>query len=153
MKNIEKEVQTQLVAAMKAKDDVALTALRQVKSSFQVEKTSGKYTEELALPDDVALKLVMKQCQVLKETKEMYENGQRMEQAALIQKQIDILTKFLPVTMTDIEIREAVKDIFDKSGLDKSIKSTGKLITMFNAEHPGQQSAQVGLIVRSFLTE
>ena len=78
---MENRIQTDIMAAMKAKDDVALTTLRGIKTAIMQYKTSSNFKgdRDSNLPDAEVIKIMQKLAKERRETAEVYKNAGRTE--------------------------------------------------------------------------
>ena len=87
------EITQAIKDAMRAKDKVRLSALRDIKSKIMVEATSGSGND---VGDDVVLKICMKLFKQRKETYELYVQQKRPDLAKEELDQANIIKEFLP---------------------------------------------------------
>ena len=107
------EINQAIKDAMRAKDKVRLSTLRDIKSKIMVEATSGSGNE---VGDDVVLKICMKLFKQRKETYELYVQQNRPDLAKEELDQANIIEEFLPKMMTEEEILVEVKDVIESTG-------------------------------------
>lgn len=93
-------------AAMKAKDQAKLAALRDVKSKLLLEATSGggEVTEE------VENKVVLKLHKQRMDTYDLYIKEGREDLAADEKFQAEVIAEYLPEMMSEDKVRQAVLD-------------------------------------------
>lgn len=112
-------------AAMLAKDEARLRTLRSVKSAFLLAKTEkgagGVITEA------VEAKVLQKLFNQRKEAVEIFTRENRTELAAKELEEMNILQDFLPASLSDDELRKAVKDIIAQTGAS-GLKEIGKVM-------------------------
>jgi uncharacterized protein YqeY len=102
-----KQIETDLVTAMKAKDAVAVDVLRGLKTRVQNEKVS-KIKDELS--EDEILALIRSEVKRRKEAAAGFEQGGNAEAAQKELKEAEILQKYLPAQMSE----EAVIKLADE---------------------------------------
>ena len=93
------KVNNDLVAAMKSGDKFTLSVLRMLKSAIIYEQTNGEKHE---LTDDDIMSVIKKQVKTRKTSMEEYLSYDRKDLADNLQKEIDILSKYLPEELTKI---------------------------------------------------
>jgi uncharacterized protein YqeY len=101
--------------AMRAKDAVALNTLRALKSAltnFSIEK-GGLGT---ALDDAECLTIVRKQIKQRQDSIEQFEKAGRGELADNEKLEMAILTKFLPVALSEEEVAALLEQAVDSTG-------------------------------------
>jgi len=95
--SLEKAIMDQMKAAMKAKDTIALQALRAVKSAFLLAKTEGS-NHELTEQDEV--KIIQKQVKQRKDSAAVFMEQGREDLAEPELKEAEILAQFLPEALS-----------------------------------------------------
>jgi hypothetical protein len=107
------EINQAIKDAMRAKDKVRLSTLRDIKSKIMVEATSGSGND---VGDDVVLKICMKLFKQRKETYDLYVQQNRPDLAKEELEQAKIIEEFLPKMMTEAEIIVEVKAVIESTG-------------------------------------
>ena len=110
--SLEEKINTELKAAMLAKDEAALRALRAVKSAILLAKTSGGGS----ITADDEMKMLQKLVKQRKESVDIYQNQNRADLAKSELEEIAVIEKFLPKQMGEDEIREELKKIIAQTG-------------------------------------
>jgi len=105
---IQKDIQEQIGAAMKARDTVRLNTLRGLSAAFVNELVAKgkKPTEEL--PDEDALAVIRREVKKRKEAADAFEKGGRAESAEKERSEQAILEAYLPQMMSREEIKKTV---------------------------------------------
>ncbi|MGV0968634.1 GatB/YqeY domain-containing protein [Empedobacter sp.] len=122
--NLETQIMAQLKEAMKAKNTVALEALRAVKSELLLAKTSGANGE---LSEDQEIALLQKLVKQRKEAAEQFEANERKELAEKELAQAEVIQQFLPAQLSDEELTAAITEIVAEVGAT-SPKDMGKVM-------------------------
>ena len=102
------KVNNDLVAAMKSGDKFTLSVLRMLKSAIIYEQTNGEKHE---LTDDDIMSVIKKQVKTRKTSMEEYLSYDRKDLADNLQKEIDILSKYLPEELSDEELTKIIDEI------------------------------------------
>ena len=123
--SLEKEISKGIMDAMKAKDAVRLSALRNIKKFIIEAKTSGTSVDEL--PDADVIKIISKLAKQGTDSAELYKTQNRQDLADEELGQVAVMQEFLPKQMTAEELTEAVKAIIAESGAT-SMKEMGKVM-------------------------
>jgi len=132
MKLIDK-VQTDIVAAMKSKDEFRLSALRMLKTALK-----NKEIEKIrALEPGEEFSLVQTLVKQRHEAAEQFEKGGRPELAEKERKEVPILESYLPAGATDAEIDAAVAAAVAETGAN-SAKQMGAVIKAARAKLEGK---------------
>lgn len=133
--SLEKEISQGIMDAMKAKETVRLTTLRNVKKYIIEAKTAtGGVTE---LPDADVLKIITKLAKQGSDSAAIYTQQNRPDLAAEEAAQVAVLEEFLPKRMTDDELTAAVRAIIAQTGAT-SMKEMGKVMGVASKELAGR---------------
>ena len=151
---MENRIQTDIMAAMKAKDEVALTTLRGIKTAIMQYKTSSNFKgdRDSNLPDSEVIKIMQKLAKERKETAEVYKTAGRTELAEKKLAEANIIDSYLPKAMTESEVEEMVKSVIAEMGAT-SIKEMGLVIKNVNAKANGRTDGKtISTIVKRLLS-
>lgn len=122
--------------AMKSKDTFTLSVLRMLKSSIQLEQISKKHE----LDDNEIAAVLKKQVKVRKDSVEEYKKYGKLEEVESLQKEIDILSDYLPDVLSEEEIIKivdcAIDDVKPASMKDMGLvmKKVNELLIGKNAD-------------------
>ncbi len=120
--------------AMKAKDTVALQALRAVKSAFLLAKTEAGAQE---LTADQELKIIQKQVKQRKDSAAIFIKQNREDLAEPELKEVAVLEQFLPKALSEEEILVTVKSTIEEVGAS-GMKDMGKVMGIVSKKLAGQ---------------
>jgi uncharacterized protein YqeY len=115
MSDIPTQIQEDIKTAMKAKDSLALNALRALKSALtnaSIEK-GGLGT---ALEESEVLSVVRKQIKQRHDSVEQFEKAGRDELVATEKAEIEILTRYLPAALGEAELIAIVEKAVTETG-------------------------------------
>jgi uncharacterized protein len=117
------QIQKDIVAAMKAKDEVRLSVLRMVKSAFQLKEV------EKIRPLDEAESIALLQTLVKqrKESIEQFAKGGRQDLVDTETKQLKVLETYLPAGASESEMDAAIANAIASTGA-ASMKQMGAVI-------------------------
>lgn len=132
--DLESQIMSQLKEAMKAKNTIALEALRAVKAELLMAKTSGA-AEEFTQASEIAL--LQKLVKQRKEAAEQFKAHNREELEAKELAQAEVIQAFLPVQLTAQELTEALKQIIAEVGATSG-KDMGKVMGVAGAQLAGK---------------
>ena len=110
---------------MKARDNVALNAVRAIKSEILLFKSSEGGSKEVTDADVV--KMIQKLIKQRKESAELYAAGGRKELAEGELSEAAVMEKYLPKQLSEEEVEAKIKEIIAKVGAS-SIKDMGKVM-------------------------
>ena len=99
-----------LVAAMKAQDKETLTVLRSVKGAIQLEEINVKHE----LNDEEMIGILAKQIKTRKESVVEFEKGNRQDLVDATNREIEILSKYMPAQLSEEEVEKIIDDAFNK---------------------------------------
>ncbi|MCI9016562.1 MAG: GatB/YqeY domain-containing protein [Clostridia bacterium] len=115
--------------AMKEKDDIKKNAIQMVRAAIlQVEKDKS-----ITLQDNQIIEIIAKEVKKRKDSISDYQKGGRQDIVEQIEKEIEILSKYLPKQLTKQEIEDIVKQVIQKVGAT-SIKDMGKVMKQAKEE-------------------
>ncbi len=132
--SLEKAIMDQMKAAMKAKDTIALQALRAVKSAFLLAKTEGS-NHELTEQDEV--KIIQKQVKQRKDSAAVFMEQGREDLAEPELKEAEILAQFLPEALSEEAVEKIVVATIEKLGAS-GMKDMGKVMGILSKELAGK---------------
>ena len=133
--SLEKEISTGIMEAMKAKNPVRLSALRNVKKYIIEAKTAGPEIAEL--PDADVIKIISKLAKQGSDSAAIYAEQHRQDLADEELAQVAVLQEFLPKQLTTEELTEAVRAIIAEVGAT-SMKEMGKVMGVASKRLVGQ---------------
>lgn len=133
--NLFDKVSGDIKAAMLARDKVRLEALRGIKKEFLEAKTAKGSDGEL--PDETAVKILMKMVKQRKESAEIYNTQNRADLAGEELAQAAVIEEYLPKQMSEEELTAALKEIIARVGAT-SAKDMGKVMGTATKELAGK---------------
>ena len=148
--SVKQQMQTALTAAMKARDEVALSALRQALSAMAVAETSGN--EQVVLSDEQALAVIAVEVRKHHETADAFVTAGRPEKTERERAEAAVLEAYLPVALTDDELEAIVVAEVAAAGAD-GMKAMGKVIAAVRAKAgPTADGAKIAALTKSHLS-
>jgi uncharacterized protein len=103
-----------LTAAMKRRDELAISALRMALAAVKEAAVAGKEARELT--DDEILKVLNKEVKRRDEAAEAFRNADRPDRADREQAERDVLAAYLPAALTPGEIEAIVTETLAEGG-------------------------------------
>lgn len=114
---LEKKIQADMVAAMKAKETVRLASLRSIKAAIMLAKTAEGSTGEI---DDAGIvKIIQKLVKQRKESAQQYNDAGRPELAENELAEAEVMEVYLPKQLSEAEVEEQLKVIIAEVGASK----------------------------------
>ncbi|MDG1903453.1 MAG: GatB/YqeY domain-containing protein [Schleiferiaceae bacterium] len=137
--SLEALVMTDLKSAMKAKDRVALEALRAIKTAILNEKTAAG-AGEMSEADEMKLLTKLRKQRV--ESATIFREQNRADLAEPEEAQLAIIERYLPEMLSDTEIEAKVEEIIAAVGAS-SMADMGKVMGQASAAMAGQADGKV----------
>lgn len=133
--SLTEKISADLISAMKAKEKIALEAIRAAKTAFIMavaEKGAGS-----VLTNEEELKIIQKLVKQRRESAAIYKEQNRPDLYENEVAEADVLEKYLPAKMSDDELSKTVKAIIEKIGA-KSPADMGKVMGIAMKELAGK---------------
>lgn len=111
---LKEQIQTDMIAAMKAGDATTTGALRMLKSAILAFETSG--TEKKVATDDDVIQIIGKEKKKRQDAFEQFTAGGRAELAAQEAAEAKILERYLPAQLSEGDVTAIVKDVIAATG-------------------------------------
>ena len=111
---LEKRIQADMVAAMKAKEAVRLSSLRAIKAAIMLAKTAEGATGEVN--DQDIVKIIQKLVKQRKESAQQYTDAGRPELAANEVAEMEAMEVYLPKQLTEAEVEAELVKIIAEVG-------------------------------------
>ncbi|WP_296638422.1 GatB/YqeY domain-containing protein [Polaribacter sp.] len=147
--SLQKQVMTKMKEAMKAKDTVALQALRAVKSAFLLAKTESGAQEEIS--EEQELKIIQKQVKQRKDSAAIFLKQGREDLAAPELAEIAVLEQFLPEALSEEEIEKVVLTTITELNA-AGMKDMGKVMGVVSKKLSGQADGKtISILVKKNL--
>ncbi len=137
---LEKQIQKDIVEAMKAHDAVRLAAVRAIKAAILLAKTAEGGSGEVADADVV--KLIQKLVKQRKESAEQYVACGRQELADNELAEAAAMEPYLPKQLSEAEVEEILKGIIAEVGASKP-QDMGKVMGVATKKLAGQAEGRV----------
>ena len=148
--SLELKITTALKEAMKSKNQMALTALRAVKSAILLHKTQKSSVGELSHEDE--LKILQKLVKQRKDSADIYNGQGRNDLADPEIKEAELIQQFLPKALSEDEVKAVVKSIIEEIGAE-GIKDMGKVMGISIKKLMGKADGKmISTIVKEFLS-
>ncbi|MFA9372183.1 MAG: GatB/YqeY domain-containing protein [Labilibaculum antarcticum] len=128
------QINSDLKAAMKAKDKEKLGAIRSVKAAFMMDMTKTGATD---IDNDSALKIIQRLVKQRKDSASTFSAGGREDLAEVELLELSFLEVYLPAQLSNEDLTVAVQGIIAKTGAS-SMKDMGKVMGMASKELAGK---------------
>jgi uncharacterized protein YqeY len=125
-------LQTEMVAAMKAKDEARLGALRMVKAALKKHEIDSMKPLDEATEMRVLETLIKQR----RESAEMFRKGGREDLAAKEDAELALIETYMPASATDEDLDRAVSEAIAETGAT-SAKQMGQVMKAVQAKLAG----------------
>lgn len=139
--SLQKDIETQLIQAMRDKDTERLSVLRMLKSSvknFSIEKGGADY----APSDAEVIAVVRKEIKKRQDSVESFVLAGRGELADKEQREITVLETYLPAALTEAELEKIVKEAITEAGATSKAQM-GAVMKLAQAKAAGRADGKV----------
>jgi uncharacterized protein YqeY len=146
--SLETRINQDLKAAMKAKDKVAMRAIRAIKQAILLAKTDGSGTE---IDETKELKMLQKLANQRKESLKIYEEQNREDLAVIEREELEVIAKYLPQPLSPEELEKEITSIVEETGAS-GMKDMGKVMGIASKKLAGRaEGKEISAIVRQLL--
>ena len=114
---------TDLTSAMKARDELVTATLRMALTAIRTEEVAGKAARVLS--DDEVLRVLTREAKKRTEAAEAFASGGRADRADRERAEGEVLSRYLPVPLSDEELTAVVSAALAEAGVS-DIKQMGK---------------------------
>ena len=143
------QIMDEMKTAMRAKDTVALEALRAIKSEILLAQTATGSKEEITEADEI--KILQKLVKMRKDSASIFTEQNRPDLAEPELAQIAVIEKFLPAQLSEAEVEAIVSKIIAETGAS-GIAAMGKVMGLASAQIGGQAEGKtISTIVKKLL--
>jgi uncharacterized protein YqeY len=138
--------------AIKSKNTNEVNTLRLIKSAIKDKDIASRSGNNNNItPDSEILSLLQNLIKQRKDSIDAFNVASRDDLVAIEQAEIDIISKFLPKQMNEIETEKLIRQIVEKNNLN-ALKDMGELMSELKTNHSGSiDMALAGKIAKSKL--
>ena len=142
-------IMDEIKTAMRAKDTVALEALRAIKSAMLLAQTESGAKIEMAEEDEI--KLLQRLVKQRKDSATIYTEQGRPDLAEPELAQVAVIEKFLPAQLTDAEVEILVARIITDNNFS-GMAAMGQVMAVASKELAGKAEGKlISTIVKKLL--
>ncbi|MBK9391207.1 MAG: GatB/YqeY domain-containing protein [Bacteroidetes bacterium] len=147
--SLTEQISADLITAMKAKNTLALEAIRAAKTAFILAK-SEKGADSV-LSADEELKIIQKLVKQRRESAAIYKEQNRPDLYEKEVSEADVLEKYLPAKISEAELTAIIKSIIERVGA-KTPADMGKVMGTATKELAGKADGkEISAIVKQLL--
>jgi len=132
--SLEEKINQDLVAAMKAKDEISLRGIRAIKSAIMLAKTDGSGQ---AIDEAREVQMLQKLVKTRQESLDIFEKNNREELAQKEREEISVIKRYLPAMIEGAELEAILQKIVAETGAT-SAKDMGKVMGAANKQLAGK---------------
>ena len=146
---LEETIMKDLVTAMKAKDEVTLRSIRDIKSAITLLKTDGSGQ---VIDETREVQLLQKLVKTRQESLDIYEKNDRPKLATIEREEIEVIKRYLPSMIEGAELEAILKLLIAETGAT-SAKDMGKVMGAANKQLAGKADGRaISDIVKKLLS-
>ena len=135
--SLKERLRSDLVTAIKSRDQVRSSTLRMVLTSITNAEVSGKESRELT--DDDVLGVLTSESKKRREAAEAFAEAGRTEQAAKEEAEAAVIAEYLPEQLSAEEIDLMVKAAVDELGVrEEGMRAMGKVMGVLTPKTKGR---------------
>lgn len=145
------QIKEDLKQSMREGDNTAVSTLRMLISAISYYKMEKKENREDIQDEDVET-VIAREIKKRRESVELYRKGAREEQAQREEREIEVLSKYLPEQMSEDEIQKVVDEAIQEVGAE-GVADMGKVMGALMPKTKGKADGSVvSKIVRARLS-
>ncbi|HAQ35040.1 MAG: glutamyl-tRNA amidotransferase [Maricaulis sp.] len=152
--SIRERIQSEMKAAMKAKDAVRLSTLRLVSAAIKDRDIAARAEDRCGGCDKAEMMAILqKLAKQRDDSAEMYEKAGRLDLAERERAEADIVREFLPKPMDEAEIEQAARGVVSELNAS-GLKDMGKCMGALKERFAGRMDfGKAGAKVKSLLQD
>lgn len=150
--SIKTQLHTALTAAMKARDELVVSALRQALSAIAVAETAGE--EAVVLSDEQVVAELGIEVRKHHETADAFVTAGRPERAERSRAEAAVLEAYLPAALTDDDLQRLIGEEIAAAaaGGAEGMKAMGRVVAAVRAKAgPTADGAKIAAMVKAAL--
>lgn len=132
------QINNDLTNALKSGNKIELSTLRMLKSDLK----NAEINKQSKLTDDEILMIIKKQVKIRNESKEEYISYGRQDLAESLEKEVAILSKYLPEELSEEETTKIIDEIISEVKPD-DIKAMGSIIKIFQNKYGSRADMKI----------
>ncbi len=148
---LKKQIEEKLNQALKNKDKKTYPTLRLIVSALKDAEIANRSKEKKEITDNDVKAILKKMIKQRNESCEVYKKAGRTELFESENKEIGIISEFLPKQLNDNETRKACEEAIKLVGAT-SLKDMGKIIGTLKSKHSDTLDfSKVSLIIKELI--
>ena len=150
--SVKQRMQAALTAAMRARDEVSMSSLRQALAEVAVAETAG--AELVVLSDDAVLAVLAMEVRKHHETADAFVTAGRPERVERARAEAAVLEIYLPAALSEDDLARIIGEEIAAAAAAgaEGMKAMGKVVSAVRAQAgPTADGAQIAAMVKSAL--
>ncbi len=148
---LRQEISQALTTALKAQEKRRMSTLRLILAAVKDRDIANRTAGKDPVGDEELLGILGKMVKQREESARIYEEGSRIELAEAEREEIAIISEFLPLQMSDDEIKQACADVIAEIGA-QGLRDMGKCMAVLKERYVGKMDfTKASAIVKSLL--
>ena len=148
---LKKQIEEKLNSALMAKDKNTYPTLRLIVSAIKDAEIAGRSKGSKEIKDSDIISLLKKMIKQRNESCEVYKKAGRTELLENEEKEIKIISIFLPKQLNEEETKKICKDVIDTVGAS-SMKDMGKIMNVLKSKYSDSLDfSKVSSIIKEIL--
>ena len=150
--SIRKKIEDNLQLALKEKNRTLISTLRLIMAGIKDKDIAFRTKDNKeGIKDEDIKQLLKKMIKQRNESIEIYKKGNRNDLLEVEQKEVQIISEFLPTQLNEEETNKICKDTINKVGAN-SVKDMGKVMGMLKKNYADViDFSKAGLILKNML--
>lgn len=148
---VKQQLRSALEAAMRGRDEISLSALRQALAAVSVAETAGDAHVELT--DEQVLGVIAAEVRKHHETADAFATAGRPERVERARAEAAVLEVFLPAALDDDALRELITATIAEVAPQGGMKAMGSVVAAVRAAAgPTADGARIAALVKAALS-
>ncbi|TDI65008.1 MAG: GatB/YqeY domain-containing protein [Bacteroidetes bacterium] len=149
--SLKKQIDEDLKVAMRAQIKDEIRALRGIKSMILLAETEKGATGELS--EDAEIKLLSKAAKQRRDSARLYEDQGREDLADVERSELEIISKYLPVQLSEEDLVDQLSQIISQVGA-VGLQDMGKVMGAANKALKGKaDGSSIAKVVKTLLNK
>ena len=149
---LKKQIEDKLNTALKAKDKNTYPTLRLIVSAIKDAEIAGRSKGQKEIKDSDIILLLKKMIKQRTESSEVYKKAGRNELLENEEKEIKVISTFLPKQLSDDETKKICQEVIKSVGAS-SMKDMGKIMGVLKSKYSDSLDfSKVSSIIKGLLS-
>ena len=152
--NLREKIETDYKSALKAKDKNKISTYRLILSGIKdLDITNRSKVDKKETDDEDVKKLLKKMIKQRTESIEMYKKNNRNDLQEVEEKEVEVISQYLPQQLNDEDTRKLCSEIINSTGAS-SIKDMGKVMGELKKNNADSiDFSKAGVMIKELLNQ